>query len=236
MKYQYILFDLYGTLCDIMTDENMPFVWRVTADNYAKFGAVYTPEELKKSFYRTVNEQIEDKDSDFEPDLALTFKKLFSDKNVQVSDDVILQIGQEFRKSSTLFLNLYDGVIDGLKALKAEGKKLILMSNAQRIFTYPELEILNLVDLFDDIFISSDYGVKKPSLKFYDLPFKKYGINKENAIMVGNDGTCDILGAKTYGIDTMYVRTNTSPKEEYPPATYIFSSHNFKVMTKILMI
>lgn len=235
MIYENILFDLYGTLVDIRTDESMGFLWRVTADLYGRYGAKYTPEELQKSFYRSVNSLLEGKDEDYECDILKAFKNLFIEKNVNADDCVINEIAKEFRKASTLFLQIYDGVYAGLERLKKTGKKIFLLSNAQKAFTMPELDGLNITKYFDDIFISSEYGVKKPCEKFFLIPFEKYGLDKNKSIMVGNDGVCDILGAKNFGIDTMYVKTATSPKEDVPPATYLFSSHNFPQMVKILL-
>lgn len=235
MIYENILFDLYGTLADIRTDETMPFLWRVLADKYKRSGAVYTPSELQKSFYKSINALIEGKDESFEVDIKKTFEALYADKNVEVSKEVILDTAKEFRKASTIFLNLYDGVYEGLETLKKAGKKIYLLSNAQKCFTFPELESLGIVEFFDDIFISSDYGVKKPSSEFFKVPFDKYGLKKEKSIMVGNDGVCDILGAQSFGIDSMYVKTEISPKEDLPNATYVFVKHDFANMVKILL-
>lgn len=234
-RYDNILFDLYGTLVDIKTDETMPFLWRVMADYYSYSNAKYTPEELKKSFYESINRQIQGKEEDFEVEILDTFKYLYDIKNAESNKALLISTAKEFRKTSTLLLKLYDGVNQGLTSLKKSGKKLYLLTNAQHHFTYQELESLDLLKFFDDIFISSDYGVKKPSPLFFDQPFKKYGLEKNKTIMVGNDGTADILGAKNYGIDTMYVKTEISPKESIPPANYVFTKHNFSLMTKVLL-
>lgn len=235
MLYENVLFDLYGTLADIRTDEGMPFLWRVISDTYRRFGAVYTPEELQKSFYKSINALIEGKDEYFEADIFSVFKSLYTDKGVEIADDLVLDTAKEFRKASTIFLNLYDGVYDGLVQLKKAGKKIFLLSNAQECFTLQELDTLNIRELFDDVFISSRYGVKKPSEKFYAVPFGKYSLDKSKTIMVGNDGVCDVLGAKNFGIDTMYVKTEISPDEETPNATYAFKKHNFSAMVQILL-
>ena len=38
------------------------------------------------------------------------------------------------------------------------------------------------------------------------------------SIMVGNDGRCDIDGARRAGLATLYVRSNLSPQEPWPRA------------------
>lgn len=236
MKYENIIFDLYGTLLDIRTDETLPFLWRVMADYYKQNSAPYTTEELQKSFYRSVNAQISARDTDFEIDILNTFEELYRTKGMLADDNLLKDTAKEFRKTSTLFLSLYDGVYEGLQKLKKAGKRLILLSNAQASFTMPELESLDIKRFFDGIFLSSDYGVKKPSEKFFAIPFEKLGLSKEKSIMVGNDGAVDIMGAINFGIDSMYVKTEISPGEPTPPATYVMSNYDFSKMLKILML
>lgn len=236
MKYENLLFDLYGTLADIRTDETMPFVFRTTADTYKSFGASYTAEELKKSFYKSINDVILEHDESFEVDIKEVFGKLFSDKGVYIGEDKLNDVAYGFRKASTIYLSLYDGVFDGLKRLKQMGKKLFLLSNAQASFTLPELKTLGIYDIFDDIFISSDYGVKKPDYAFFEIPFKKFGLKKEKSVMIGNDGTADIWGAKNFGIDSLYVKTSISPDEPVPPADYCILKYDFEKVVKILSL
>ncbi len=236
MLYQNVFFDLYGTLADIRTDETMPFVWRMTADLYKRYGAEYSADELKKSFYKSINGMLSQKEDTFEVDILKVFEELFTVKGVKVDEETLPFIAYEFRKASTIFLSLYDGVKEGLQKLKKEGKRLYLLSNAQSSFTVPELKTLGIYEAFDDIFISSDFGVKKPDYKFFEIPFKKYGLKKENSIMVGNDGTTDILGAKNFGIDSLYVKTEISPDEGLPPSDYCILKYDFFKILKILSL
>ena len=77
---------------------------------------------------------------------------------------------------------------------------------------------------FDEIFISSDFGVKKPQKEFFQVLMERCGINPAESIMIGNDETCDIQGAQTVGMDTLYIHSNISP--EYSGKvnpTYVFS-------------
>ncbi len=47
MKYQNCIFDLYGTLVDIHTDETSPQLWTRMAEAYRRSGALYRPGELR---------------------------------------------------------------------------------------------------------------------------------------------------------------------------------------------
>ena len=50
MKYENYIFDLYGTLVDIHTDEEKTELWEKLAQFYGYYGAVYTAEELKNAY------------------------------------------------------------------------------------------------------------------------------------------------------------------------------------------
>ena len=47
---QTCIFDLYGTLVDIHTDEEKPEVWKKLALFFRYYGADYTPAELKEAY------------------------------------------------------------------------------------------------------------------------------------------------------------------------------------------
>jgi len=47
MKYENYIFDLYGTLVDIHTDEEDESLWKALAEYYGKYGADYTAKKSK---------------------------------------------------------------------------------------------------------------------------------------------------------------------------------------------
>ena len=120
-------------------------------------------------------------------------------------------------------IKLYPNTLKVLKALKDAGKKVYLLSNAQRVFTWQELTGTGIVDYFDDIFISSDEGCKKPDVAFYKKLIDKHGLNITESVMIGNDSTTDISGASKLGMDAFYVRTAISPENDpTPDCKYVF--------------
>lgn len=76
--------------------------------------------------------------------------------------------------------------------------------------TEPELRVLGIRDCFDGILYSSEEGIKKPSYDFFDLIFKRYGLKKEESVMVGNDRFTDVQGALDYGMECRYLHTEQS--------------------------
>ena len=57
--YQNYIFDLYGTLVDIWTDENDPLLWQRMSELYSCCGADYSPDALKVTYHRMAVEEQE---------------------------------------------------------------------------------------------------------------------------------------------------------------------------------
>ena len=57
---------------------------------------------------------------------------------------------------------------------------------------------------------------------------------EHSAIMVGNDGVCDIQGARELGLATVYIRSNISPQEPLPQADYVLQSMDLDRVRQIL--
>lgn len=97
--------------------------------------------------------------------------------------------------------------LETLDALKKHGHRVFLLSNAQSCFTNDELIALGLFDRFDGILLSSDAGLKKPYRGLFELLFTRYAIDRNNAVMVGNDAIADVGGAHAAGIQSRYYHT-----------------------------
>lgn len=212
--YNNYIFDLYGTLVDINTNEDKYYLWEKMAEFYGYYGANYTPSELKKG-YKNGCELEKEKNSQFDcPEIKVqnVFLKLFKDKGVDANMELAIHAGQMFRIVSTKYIKLYDGVVDLLESLKEKNKKIYLLSNAQRIFTEHEMKLLDIYKYFDGIVFSSEEDCCKPDIKFYDVVLSRYNLKKDETIMIGNDEIADIKGSYEAGLDSLYIHANISPK------------------------
>ena len=55
--YQNYIFDLYGTLIDIHTDEHSLHFWNKMAALLSCYGADYTPEQMQQAYFNIVHQQ-----------------------------------------------------------------------------------------------------------------------------------------------------------------------------------
>lgn len=215
-RYDMVMFDLYGTLVDIRTDEESEEAWEELRRFLDDAGAHYdNATQLRDRFMgaRALATAVPaNRDPEwFEPDLLPVYRAMFSLRGMRAGERLSREAAWVFRRASTRLIWLYPGALDMLAALKDAGLRVVLVSNAQSCYTRPELELLGLDKALDRIMISSEEGVKKPGAEFFRRALEREGVEPERAVMVGNDEQCDILGARSAGVDGIYLRTGISP-------------------------
>ncbi len=205
---QNFVFDLYGTLIDIRTDESDPDFRR----DFAAFFESCIGADV--DVWRFLEEGSFCDDDFKEIDFAVQMRRIFEMCGKAADDATIVSLANFFRKRSTLRLALYDGVKETLLSLRARGCGLYVLSNAQALFTLPELEELGIAGCFDGVEISSDFGYKKPCALFFERLLDKYSLDASRCVYVGNDIVADIIPAKKLGMRTVYIHTEISPPED----------------------
>lgn len=220
MRYQNLIFDLYGTLVDIHTEES-DLVWEKTALYFGYYGAHYTAPSLKAEFRAAMRAREAGAGQSYECFPEIPFEsvmaELFRKQGVCENADALgVNAAQLFRVASTEYVRLYPHVLEALSRLRAHGCKLWLLSNAQQIFTAYELRHLGLGEQLDGIYLSSDYGCRKPDTRFYDVLLHERELDRDTCLMIGNDRETDIAGAKKAGLATLYMHTALTPTDQAP--------------------
>lgn len=242
--YQNYIFDLYGTLVDIRTDELTSAFWRRAAAIFGARGATYTPGELRALYRKLCRRMIRRElllhlwTRYIDIDILSVFRQLYLRRDVEPSEELLLETARLFRKASTKHIRLYDGVTELLFLLRDSGKRVFLLSNAQRAFTLPELYELGLYGRFDGIMISSDERICKPDPAFFRRLMRRYAIDPSHSIMIGNDISADILGAKRVGLDTLYIHQDISPasdRERENPADYVVMDGDVRKISPLIL-
>ncbi|MBR3154146.1 MAG: HAD family hydrolase [Lachnospiraceae bacterium] len=225
MRYKNYIFDLYATLIDIHTDQNPIDFWRRIAAIMDAYGAVYEPVELRTRYRQLIHEHevslANEIDTEFpEIELGDVFKELLlsapvsrndgiwgnpREWNGEVLDRWCSAFAYAFRVISRIKFELYPDTIALLEGLRREGKHVFLLSNAQSLFTRPEMEELGLTQYFEDIFISSEYGMKKPEPRFMRELLLKHQLDPVESVMIGNEMRSDIVMAARCGVNAILV-------------------------------
>ena len=218
MKYTDLIFDLYGTLVDIHTEEN-DLVWEKCAVFFGFCGVHCSGTELKHAFQLAMTRREAQAGQSYEcfPDIPFeqVMSQLLMEGGVtENADGLGVQASQLFRILSIEYIRRYPRVLEALAALRKKGFRLWLLSNAQQVFTAYELRHLGLDQQFDGIYLSSDYGCRKPDGRFYRALLSEQKLDPARCLMIGNDRRTDIAGAKHLGMATLYMHTALTPPDQ----------------------
>lgn len=215
MAIKGILFDLYGTLIDIETDESMDEIYRGIA-HYLTYHGVYLHRwEVRERYYRIMQEQ---KAASHEEHSEIDVEGIWNDllrqegvKPAQVRKELAVILAQLYRGISRKRLQLYPGVKIVLNDLRIH-YRLGLVSDAQPCFALPEIQAVDLNGYFSPIIISADYGFRKPDPKLFQKALHAMKLKSSEVIYVGNDMFRDIYGASLLGIKNIFVDSNQGAK------------------------
>ena len=214
------IFDLYGTLADVHTDESPDAFWDDVAAFVGAFGVSYTGAALRAAYLRLCEDEVRLRcetlpdvpETYIEPELRHVFVRLLKEGGASGSETDAKRFAAYFRRRSTLHLRPMPYARETLDVLRARGARTFLLSNAQACFTWDELEALGLKERFDGILLSSDAGMKKPYRGIFRMLSERYDIAPQTALMIGNDAVADIAGATRAGLKTAYLFTWQSGK------------------------
>jgi len=191
-----IIFDAYGTLFDVNSAAEK--CKDKIGDKWEGFANFWRTTQLEYTWLRSLM----DRHKDF---WQVTEDSL--DKSIKVFD-----IDPSMRNE---LLNLYKilspykEVPDTLKALREKKFKLAILSNGTPSLLDELVKSNHLDNLFDDIFSIEQVGVYKPSSRVYDLPIKKYNINKSEVAFLSAN-TWDVSGGGNYGYQSIWVNRNNN--------------------------
>lgn len=94
---------------------------------------------------------------------------------------------------------LVDGVEQALTECRDKGCILYGASNGVRAMQIHRLEKAGLLGMFQDVYVSDEIGYEKPDRRFFDVCLQRSGVNKEEALMIGDGKLTDIEGAMGAG-------------------------------------
>lgn len=202
-----VIFDCYNTLLYYRSEEEKDGIWEmmVTAVEYmTEKPLAITPEELETLYKEEFQKEAEECERQRGPHAEICMCRIWQNVMIHLqiprelakekAEDILLVYRLYTRKRKYLFPN----VKKELMALKEQGMKLILLSNAQTCFLYNELPE-EIRDLFDVLLISEVIGIKKPDENAFRLAFERFGTDPEHIVFVGDSAEDDMIPAGRLG-------------------------------------
>ena len=102
-----------------------------------------------------------------------------------------------------------------LNKLKDE-YQIAIVTNGFKYIQKRRIQNCGLNKLIDAVFISEDIGFEKPDIRYFKEVFKKFDINKDNYLMIGDSLSSDIKGAKNAKIDAFWIHQNINDDKGLP--------------------
>ena len=191
-----IIFDAYGTLFDVNSAaekckdkigdkwEGFANFWRTTQLEYTWLRSLM---KRHKNFWQVTGDSLDKSMNAFNIDKSMRNELLDLYKT----------------------LNTFPEVKDVLNKLKERNYKLAILSNGTPSLLNELVKSNNIENIFDDIFSIEDVGIYKPDSRVYDIPTKKYKIQK-NEVAFLSANTWDVSGGGNYGYNAIWVNRNNN--------------------------
>ena len=212
--YQYILFDLDGTLTD-------PGVGITNSVAYAlnKFNINV---KYKTELYKFVG-----------PPLLDSFVKYyaFSEEHGKIA----VEYYREYFKAKGIFENeVYDGIEDMLTLLKSKGKKVILATSKPESFAKNILKHFHLDKYFDFVAGATMDETRNKKGDVIKYALESCRINDLSTVIMIGDREHDIIGAKECGIDSIGVLFGYGSYDELHDAGATYIAETVKDILKFI--
>lgn len=199
--YKVIIFDFDYTLGDSTTGI-------VESSNYAlrKMGI---PEKSVDEIRKTIGLTLQNSYT------ALTGDK--SEENMQKYTDYFVERANEIMTAST---EMYEGAIEILKKLKAEGKRVGIVTTKYHFRIDAILDKFDLSDYVEIIVGGDDVKNKKPHPEALLLAVSQFGVDKSEVLYVG-DSFIDAETAEGAKVDFAAVLTGTTSRDDFIKYSYV---------------
>ena len=204
-----IIFDAYGTLFDVNSAAEM--CKSKIGDKWENFSNYWRMTQLEYTFLRTLMGRYRDFWQITEDSL---------DKSMKVYK-IDISLKEELLKLYKK-LSVFPEVKQTLISLKKKKLKLAILSNGTPALLNGLVRSNDLNDLFNDIFSIDEVKVYKPSTQVYEIPIKKYQIEK-NEVAFLSANTWDVSGGGNFGYISIWVNRNNSIFDnlDYKPSSEI---------------
>ena len=200
-----IIFDAYGTLFDVNSAAEK--CKNKIGDKWEVFANFWRTTQLEYTWLRSLMKRHKNFWQITEDSLDKSMNAFNIDKSMR---NELLDLYKT--------LNTFPEVKDVLNKLKEKNYKLAILSNGTPDLLNELVKSNNLDNIFDDIFSIEEVKIYKPDSKVYDIPVKKYKIQKEEIVFLSAN-TWDVSGGGNYGYSSIWVNRNNSifDKLDYKP-------------------
>ena len=204
-----IIFDAYGTLFDVNSAAEK--CKDKIGNKWEGFANYWRTTQLEYTWLRSLMNRHKDFWQITEDSLDKSMKAFKIDPSMR---NELLDLYK--------ILSTFPEVKEVLQNLKKKDYKLAILSNGTPTLLNELVTSNNLDNIFDDIFSIEEVKVYKPNSKVYDIPIKKYQIQK-NEVAYLSANTWDVSAGGNYGFNPVWVNrsNNIFDNLDYKPQNEI---------------
>jgi putative hydrolase of the HAD superfamily len=140
------------------------------------------------------------------------FQTLLKELTGKVDYGIVAAGVVAYRKERAWHLMVYPDVLPTIDKLRRKGLKLAIVSDAPRMKAWIRLAEMGIQDRFDAVVTFDDTKVRKPDFRPFRLALKKLKARPQEAMMVGDWITRDILPAKELGMTAVLAEYGITKK------------------------
>jgi len=194
-----ILFDLWGTLIDSL--EFDPGLGNAVLLARSENPRGTTLEDLRELGRRLVNATIPREEQAALEFTQVALFQILSDALGLRFQIPMPELEWEFWNAS-LTVSTRPGVVEMLERLRTRGIRSCVISNSsfQAATIQKELERQGLLQYFEFIVSSADYGIRKPDALIFEAALRRMGVSCDDAWFAGDNVGYDIIGAGHAGL------------------------------------
>lgn len=218
MTTEAVIFDLYGTLVDIWTDEHDVSVYYTLCKSLSYYDICYEPDELAARYQEYAANQLLERPGPYgEIDVFRVFEEILAE-GLRASPEraLVIWVARLFRSLSRRRLGLFPDTQPALEELQ-KTYRLGLVTDAQWVFSEPEIRFLGLERFFETVVLSSRYYVRKPAPQIYAHALRAMRLDPSQALYVGNDPLRDVPGPQALGMPVALIHRNGPPLDTPVP-------------------
>ncbi len=212
---RHILFDLGGTLMHAHADWDP--VYEQADQALCKVLLQHDIKIDTKIFRTRLHEYYEQRDKDFqETTYHFVLRELLKDVGyAEVAEPVLRSALDALYSVTQSNWQLEEDTIATLQSLQSQNYRLGIFSNAGDDKDVQELiENFGIRSYFDFVLTSAACFYRKPHPRAFEIALAQWNISPNEAVMIGDSLEADIFGAKSLGMQTIWLTRRAQFKDE----------------------
>jgi putative hydrolase of the HAD superfamily len=227
LRYDAVIFDLFGTLIDFLPAEDYR-----RSDERMAFALSAPPAAFRRLWLAALH----DRNAGSLPTMEDEMLHICSRLGLAPDPTAVAEANQRRLELARLNLMPKPGAVETLSGLRSLGCRTCLLSDCpwEIPALWPETPF---ADLMDATVFSCDERITKPNPALYEAACSRLGVVASRCLYVGDGGSFELNGAAEFGMSPLLIRTEYGPEFiRYQPEADVWTGASISDLTEILTL